>query len=532
MFDLPIIKTLLLYLPISIIGIWRWSYWIVRRTAAKMYRPKTTEWPASLPEPTVSVVTPVYNEDPAIFRQAIDSWIKNGASEIIAVIDKSNIRHIVEFERHFASDKKLGTKCRMVVTPKPGKRAALCDGIMAAKGDIIALVDSDTIWDDHVLKSTLPYFLNEQVGGATVTQRIYQPKDTGDVLFDLLLWTRYRDEVPYLMGVGKAFNTLSGRTAFYRREAIFHPKHDNLHKLRHEFFLGTRGISGDDKRLTHLILEQGWHTAYVLGSTVYTPGIGSLKKFMKQRLRWTRNSWRADLRAMVKGWVWKHPALGLYMLDRFIQPFVMLIGPVVFAISLINREWLFAGILLAWWFVSRFIRLFAYFRQYPRRLVYLPAYILFSYVTAVVKVYALATIVEHSWATRWHKHRLKRKKLMRRTVTVGSGVAAVLLLVFGIWQFALYIRSSSGANIALQPPEVASRSIDKLSFSTKSPTQPGLPENSVLPTGVKQYIVRSGDTLNDLSKRFNVSVIELKKLNSISDPDKLNEGRQLQYYQR
>lgn len=532
MFDLPVVKTLLLYVPISLIGIWRWSYWVVRRFAASMYRPKVGTWPKGLQKPSVSLITPVYNEDPAIFRQAMESWIKNGVTEIVAVIDKTNTRHIVEYERHYASNKNLTTKCRMVVTPKPGKRAALCDGIEAAKGDIIVLVDSDTIWSDDVLDKTLPYFLNEQIGGATLTQRILNPRNTSDVLFDILLWTRYRDEVPYLVGVGKAFNTLSGRTAFYRREAIFHEKHDNIHKLRHEFFLGTRGISGDDKRLTHLILEQGWHTAYVLGPTVYTPGLGSMKKFLKQRLRWTRNSWRADLRALIKGWAWKHPALGLFMLDRFIQPFVMLIGPVVFTVALMSNEWLFAGILFTWWFVSRFVRLFVYFKRYPKRIIHLPAYILFSYITAVMKIYALATIVEHSWATRWHKSRLNRKKFVRRGVTVGSGTIAVVLMITGIWYFALYVRNSSGANISLQPPETTSHSVSTLEFTTDSPTQPRLPEDIILPTGVQKYTVQPGDTLNELALRFGMDVVELKKLNSIPDPDEIDTDVQILYYQR
>lgn len=528
MFDLTLLKTLLLYIPISAIGIWRWTYWIIRRIGASMYRPIKSDWPANRPRPTVSVVTPVYNEDPIIFENAMRSWIANGVDEIVAVIDKTNTHHIVDFERRYASNKVLKTKCRMVVTPKPGKRAALCDGIERATSELIALVDSDTIWGKDVLRRTLPHFLNQQVGGTTVTQRILNPKGTSDVLFDILLWTRYREEVPFLLGVGKVFNTLSGRTAFYRREAIFNPDYDNIHALRHEFFLGTRGISGDDKRLTHLILQQGWHVSYVPDATVYTPGLGNMRKFLKQRLRWTRNSWRADLRATLQGWIWRHPALALFMLDRFIQPFFMLIGPVAFVMALFTQQWLFAGILVIWWFTTRLIRLQAYFRRYPKRLIYLPAYIAYTYVNAALKIYALATLVEHSWATRWHKHRM-RKSTVRKFVTVGGGLLVVALFFFGIGQFVNYSRTQSGFDLPASSADDVARFVSTPGQQSSSPVTPILPQSALLPTGVQKYVVQPGDTLMALATRFGMDVKDLKKINNIADPDRISVGQELFY---
>lgn len=529
MFDSVFIKTLLLYLPVSVIGVWRWTYWLTRRVLAGFYRPPKYDWPKSKTRPTISVVTPVYNEDPVIFEAAMQSWIKNGVDEIIAVIDKSNTRHIVNFERRYVKNPGIKTICRAVVTPKPGKRAALCDGIARASGELIALVDSDTIWDDAVVRRTLPHFLNPRVGGSTVAQRVYHPKNVSDILFDLLLWSRYREEIPFLLGVGEVFNTLSGRTAFYRREAIFNPSVDNLHELRHEFFLGTRGISGDDKRLTHLILEQGWHVAYASDATVYTPGLGKMKKFMKQRLRWTRNSWRADLRATMKGWIWRHPAFGVAMVDRFMQPLFMLIGPVAFAIALAHQEWLFAGILLGWWLVSRAIRLFSYFRRYPARLIYLPAYIFYTYVNAALKIYALATLVEHSWATRWHKQRM-RKSMLRKTATISGGITAVVVFLLMVGQLVLYFRAESGYDLPASTSEDVAQFTHTLRATSPSPVTPRLPAAVILPTGILKYVVKPGDTLTELAVQFKMEVKDIKKLNGIPNPNKIAVGQELFYY--
>lgn len=497
-----------------------------------MYRPKVGPWPEGTPKPTVSVVTPVYNEDPELFEEAMQSWIGNGVDEIIAVIDKTNTRHIVQFEHKYVRNTNLKAKCRLIVQPTKGKRAALCDGIGKAKGDLIALVDSDTVWDKNVLEKTLPYFLSQHIGGATLTQRVKNPDNMATVIFDIMLWSRYQEEIPALLGVGKAFNTLSGRTAFYRREAIFAEDYDNIHHLRHEFFLGTRSISGDDKRLTHLILQQGWHVAYVVGPKVYTSGMRSLRQFLKQRLRWTRNSWRGDLRAVAHGWVWQHPALAIFRIDSFIQPFVMLIGPVVFIFAIFKQDWLIAGLLLAWWLFSRTIKLFGYFRAHPARIIYLPAYIVMSYINAIIKIYALATLVEHSWATRWHKTRVQTKRLVRRAATVGSGVLVLGLFFSGIIIFVNYSRERAAADVAVPAPLETTAFTNDIDFASDAPLVPSLRSDSVLPTGVKQYRVIPGDTLNELSKRLGMSVQELKKLNGLRDPDVLSVGQTIIYYEK
>src|SRR6185312_17192222 len=191
-------QTILLYIPLSVIGIWRWSYWLVRRIGAAIYwhRVRRTELiSADNIKLSITVVTPVYNEDEALFKRALDSWIQNGVNEIVAVIDKSNTHHIVNFEREYARRKDV--KCRLIVTPKPGKRQALADGIQEAKGDLIALVDSDTVWNPNVREHVLPHFANPKMGGVTVSQRISNPNSVSNVLFDMLLWNRYHEEVPF-----------------------------------------------------------------------------------------------------------------------------------------------------------------------------------------------------------------------------------------------------------------------------------------------------------------------------------------------
>ncbi len=521
----------LLYVPLGLIGLWRWSFWLVRRIGAAAYRPKVQPWPEGEKFLKVSVVTPVYNEDPDVFDQAVRSWQRNGVHEIVAVIDKSNIKHIMRCQREYVDDPTSPTKFRLIVTPKPGKRAALCDGIELATGELIALVDSDTIWDDDVLVKTIPHFQNPRIGAATLAQRISNPDTVANVLFDMLLWSRYKEEVPFLLGMGRVFNTLSGRTAFYRREALLDPNTDNMHDLRHEFFFGARAISGDDKRLSHLVIRQGWETAFVRGPVVYTPGLGSMKAFFKQRLRWTRNSWRADLRAVAQGWVWAHPALALFMIDRFALPFLMLIGPVVFAISLIDGQYTFAGILLTWWLTSRFVRVFGYFRMHPARIRYLPAYTIYSYVNSALKIYALGTLRENSWATRWSQKRESRTR-SRKGVTLFEGVAMILVSGFILTHIALSFRSQVGADVQAQPTySRAALEADIKKFEGDQATPPG-PVEMVDQSDIGTYVVKAGDTPQSVVAKLGTDRNTLKRINNIRDLDRISVGQELHYFKK
>jgi hyaluronan synthase len=53
-------------IPLGVIGLVRWSSWLVRRVPAAYYAPVTSDHR----EP-ITVVTPVYDEDPTIFRYAV-----------------------------------------------------------------------------------------------------------------------------------------------------------------------------------------------------------------------------------------------------------------------------------------------------------------------------------------------------------------------------------------------------------------------------------------------------------------------------
>ena len=113
-----------IYFPLGIIGLYRWGVWVFKKICATFYHPI----PASIPNYYTSfgIITPVYNEDPVLFKKALCSWQQNNPDELIAVIDERDIRCIEVFQE-FSADKPWAN---LIVTPMPGKRPALVKGIL------------------------------------------------------------------------------------------------------------------------------------------------------------------------------------------------------------------------------------------------------------------------------------------------------------------------------------------------------------------------------------------------------------------
>src|SRR3989344_1903559 len=161
--------------PLGIIGIWRWSVWLFKEIIALRYKPEKGTYKAN-----VSIVTPVYNEDPKIFLRALKSWKKNDPKEIIAIIDYADKKCIQVFKK-FAGKARFA---KLIITKVPGKRPALALGIRRAKNEIVALVDSDTIWAKDVIRNGLLPFKNKRTVGVGTYQNVLDPETLAQKIFD------------------------------------------------------------------------------------------------------------------------------------------------------------------------------------------------------------------------------------------------------------------------------------------------------------------------------------------------------------
>src|SRR5436853_7891715 len=84
-----------LLIPIGVFGLFRWLMWLAKRIPALFYRPIENDYDC-----TATIVTPVYNESPALFCKAIESWIANRPNRIIAVVDVTDTNCIATSSAH------------------------------------------------------------------------------------------------------------------------------------------------------------------------------------------------------------------------------------------------------------------------------------------------------------------------------------------------------------------------------------------------------------------------------------------------
>lgn len=388
---------LLLYIPLGVLGLLRWTSWVIRQIPASMYRPVVNDHS----EP-MTIVVPVYQEDPVAFRRALVSWLTNGVHAIICVIDRTDV----------TSQRIAGEYpgVQVVVTDVPGKRDALRRGWEAATTPLVALVDSDTVWAGDCARHISMPFADPAVGGVAARQNVTDPQTVWQRLNDIYLDYRYAHELASQSTAGRAVSCLSGRTAVYRRHLLL----ECSQRFMNETFWGVPCLSGDDKRLTTLVLEAGYATVLQRTARVWSQFPPDARTFLKQRLRWSRNTWRSDLRALSRSWVWRHPFLAFWMIDKAVASFTLLVAPGYLILAIANRHFVMVGILLGWWMVSRSAKLLSHLERYPNHLfTMMPIYIAMSFVMALVKIFALLTVRTQRWLTRDVRVSSKLKTIVR-----------------------------------------------------------------------------------------------------------------------
>ena len=274
------------WVPIGIVGLTSWLVWLVRRTLSHRYRPTLNDH-----RETVSVVVPVYREDPDVLERCLRTWISQQPFEVILVVDDRDAQVL---DRLRILD--LAGVC-VLPWRHTGKRGALGAGIRTARGDIIVLADSDTSWQPGLLDAIQMPFADPHVGGVGTRQFVYaRESNLMRRIAHWLLNTRYLDYVPAMSRTGSV-PCLSGRTAAYRGDVI----RPRLPLLEHEIFLGRECVSGDDGRLTWLVLAAGYRTVHQDSARAESMFPDSLAAFVKQRVRWSRNSYRCYLTAIGHG---------------------------------------------------------------------------------------------------------------------------------------------------------------------------------------------------------------------------------------
>jgi hyaluronan synthase len=374
-------------LPLGIVGLLSWSVWLLRVTMSKFYRPVPPGY-----QTTTSVVVPSYREDPDILERCLRSWLAEDPTEVIIVPDVGDTEVIARLRQ--VADMRL----RVIPFTHEGKRSALGVGIRAATSEVIVLADSDTEWVPGLLVNLQAPFEDPKVGGVGTRQNVYRAETSvWRRVADWMIDVRYLDYVPSQALAG-AVACLSGRTAAYRRSAVM----PVLGHMEHEFFLGRLCISGDDGRLTWLMLGAGHKTVFQSSARTLSMFPDKPWPFLKQRLRWSRNSYRCYLTAIWKGWLWRQPFIcQLSVLQFMFTPLTMGIALGYLVHWMLHPQQYVATLAVAWLLVGRSIRGLSHLRRRPSDVMVLPLLALTTiFIALPVKTFAIFTMNRQGWLTR------------------------------------------------------------------------------------------------------------------------------------
>ena len=388
-----------------VFGTYVWTVWFIKYYHSRKYKPVVENGYT----PTCSVIVPTFNEVPELFKKCLDSIRKNSPTEIFVMLDEhSDNNHdvLAKIARSF------NAKIRYSFD---GKREGVAKCIREAVGDIIVLVDSDTVLaENSTLHNLMLPLKDKAVGGVTSEQRVQ-----GDSFFERV--SDWIEDIRWkisnrAMSVYGVVGCLPGRAIALRRRYIL-PVLDQFTQDYIFKFYKKRAVSGDDRSLTNLLLKGGYKTMFQSTALCYTTAPSSMTKFVQMHVRWARTSQRYTLNSL--GWMIKRPWILLVsFVSDIITPFFFLLVAADLVLNLVYHhntigiidgtlyDTLFVGFILGWigMNISLGLRFYPHLKDHAKDLGLLPYFTLFMTLVMIpIRIYGFMTMWKDKWMTRGQK---------------------------------------------------------------------------------------------------------------------------------
>ncbi|KAF9358795.1 hypothetical protein BGX34_008770 [Mortierella sp. NVP85] len=392
------------FVPLGVVGFYRYLWFLIKLLAYFFYRPMMPRAnPTYRAEFDVTIIVPTIDAGEE-FKEAAHSWLVNNPKEII-IITETKMKDALQELANSVDP----TRIRVLTVPKANKRLQMVEGIRNTTSEIIVFADDDAIWGPRCLEYILACFEDPNMGGVGTSQTV---KSVGrfqtvwEVLAGFRLTIR-NIEIAASTHIDGGVCCLSGRTAAYRTCILQDPRFQ--YEFTHDFWLGKYPLnSGDDKFLTRWMVYHGWNTyVQVCQEAELLSTFKNNWRFVKQVLRWTRNTWRSDFRSLfMERVIWKrHPYVAFTMVDKIFNPITLLSGPISVIVMAVDGKfhlplWDIIISYLVWLMMTRIIKLLPHLFKRPQDIIWVPAFLIFGYYFAIMKVYALFTLHEVGWGTR------------------------------------------------------------------------------------------------------------------------------------
>jgi len=287
------------------------------------------------PEVRISIVIPAYNAEDTIgrvLRALIEQDYPKELMEVIVVDDGSNdgTYSIVRF---------YSERCPYVRVVRHksnlGKAAALTTGIRNARGDVIVLLDADTVPEKQAIRRLVALLMSDDELGAVCGHVI--PAGVNGFLY-------WMQRVEYLLSIsiGRFFHyqiqgvnpVLTGAFAAFKAQVL------------KPLVFSLRGVPGDtvaeDFDLTVMVWKRGFRTGYADLAVAYTVVPGRLASLYRQRIRWYGGGLQVLIKHLRSIGKKKHPSTAFRrvivvdtLFAEYFLPVLQVTGYIMLAVLLI-----------------------------------------------------------------------------------------------------------------------------------------------------------------------------------------------------
>jgi cellulose synthase/poly-beta-1,6-N-acetylglucosamine synthase-like glycosyltransferase/peptidoglycan/xylan/chitin deacetylase (PgdA/CDA1 family) len=227
----------------------------------------------------VSVIVPAYNEA-ANIAGTVRSLLANDYPQLeVIVVDDGSSDDTAGIVERLALP-----RVRVVRQRNAGKPAALNTGVGYAGGDILILVDGDTVFAPDAIGRLIQPLRDPGVGAVSGNTKV---ANRGGLLGR---WQHLEYVINFnldrrMFDVGRCMPTVPGAIGAFRRSAV----------------RDVGGVSQDtlaeDTDFTMAVIRAGWRVVYQPDAVAWTEAPASLRQLWRQRYRWCYGTMQA---------MWKH----------------------------------------------------------------------------------------------------------------------------------------------------------------------------------------------------------------------------------
>ena len=345
--------------------------------------------------PSVTVVVPAYNEDPALLHRCLLSIDRQDYPDIeVIVIDdgSANVRDVLPVHDDFGSG-----RFQVLLQPRnTGKRNCQAVVFAHARSEIVVTIDSDTVLDHRAIRTIVRRFDDPRVGAVSGSvEAINQRENLLTRLIAYRYWTAFNQERAAQSYFGVVL-CASGPFSAYRRSIIDEVRERYVGQR----FLGQPCTFGDDRHLTNLVLRLGHRVVYDAEARAHTHVPATLGAYVRQQTRWNKSFYR-ELLWTARFAHRRHGYMGIDLALQTVMPFALIVALAATAYTAVedpSSAWGYLAVLVG---VGLIRALYGILRTGSLGFLLFTLYgFLHIAVLLPVRIYALATVRQGHWGTR------------------------------------------------------------------------------------------------------------------------------------